>query len=148
MIRDLSADLPTLRTVFKDLTEARLATVDPDGGPHVAPAWFVWREDAIYLSTRRGGRSWLNGELDPRVSAILDRGRDWLDLSGVILEGRAQMLLATDPEMRSAMSDWHQKYRSLLTGDGFEHLARSIPDLGFLRLEPTHLESWDHRAPD
>jgi nitroimidazol reductase NimA-like FMN-containing flavoprotein (pyridoxamine 5'-phosphate oxidase superfamily) len=146
VIRDLSADLPALRSVFKDLTEARLATVDPDGGPHVAPAWFVWREDAIYLSTRRGGRSWLNGELDPRVSAILDRGRDWLDLSGVILEGRAEMLLATDPQMRSAMSDWHQKYRVLLTGEGFEHLARSIPDLGFLRLEPTHLESWDHRA--
>ncbi|MEX2275666.1 MAG: pyridoxamine 5'-phosphate oxidase family protein [Actinomycetota bacterium] len=147
MIQDLSADLHKLRTMFKDLTEARLATVDPDGGPHVAPAWFVWREDAIYLSTRRGGRSWLSGELDPRVSVILDRGRDWLNLSGVILEGRAQMLLATDPEMRSAMSDWHQKYRVLLTGDGFEHLARSIPDLGFLRLEPTHLESWDHRAP-
>ncbi|MEX2102029.1 MAG: pyridoxamine 5'-phosphate oxidase family protein [Actinomycetota bacterium] len=147
MIRDLSSDLPELRAAFKHHTEARVATVDPNGGPHVAPAWFVWREDALYLSARRGGRTWLNTELDPRLSVILDSGRDWTDLSGVILEGRADLLLASDEPMRTPISDWHQKYRVLLSGDGFEQLTRSIPDLGFLRLDPTHIESWDHRAP-
>lgn len=145
MIRDLSRDLPELRTSFKDLTEARVGTVDPDGAPHVAPAWFVWREDALYLSARRGGRTWLNAELEPRVSVILDRGRDWIDLAGVILEGSAELLLATDERMRAPMSDWHQKHRAFLSGEGFEHLTASIPDLGFIRLEPTHVESWDHR---
>ena len=146
MIRDLSSDLPELRAAFKDLTEARVGTVDPDGAPHVAPAWFVWREDALYLSARRGGRTWLNAELDPRLSVILDRGRDWIDLAGVILEGRADLLLASDEQMRAPMSDWYQKHRVLLSGEGFEHLTASIPDLGFLRVEPTHVESWDHRV--
>ena len=147
MIRDLSSDLPELRAAFKDLTEARVATVDPEGGPHVAPAWFVWREEAIYVSTRRGGRTWLNAELDPRISVIVDRGRDWLDLSGAILEGAAELLEASDEAMREPMSDWHQKYRVLLSGEGFEHLASTTPDLGFLRLDPVHVESWDHRTP-
>lgn len=145
MIRDVSNDLPDLRVTFKDVTEARVATVGPDGGPHVAPAWFVWREDAIFLSVQRGGRTWLNAELDPRVSVILDRGRDWIDLAGVVLEGRAELLATDDHAMRGPISDWHQKYRSLLTGDGFERLTRTIPDLGFLRLAPTHVRSWDHR---
>ena len=58
---------PTLRRTFSDLAGASLATVGPDGAPHVAPAWFVWREDAIYLSTRRGSRSWLNGARPARL---------------------------------------------------------------------------------
>ena len=75
---------PTLRRTFSDLVGASLATVGPDGAPHVAPVWFVWREEAVYLSTRRGRRSWLNAELDPRVSVVIDRGHEWAELSGVV----------------------------------------------------------------
>ena len=78
-----------LRRAFRDVPTARVATVGPGGAPHVAPVWFVWLEDAIYLSTREGGTTWLNAELDPRVAIVIDRGRDWAELAGVQLEGPA-----------------------------------------------------------
>lgn len=139
-------ELDSLRRTFRDLWEARVATAGPDGDPHVAPVWFVWREDALYLSTRRGSRTWLNAEIDPRLSVIVDRGRDWSDLAGVVVEGRATLLGAEDAALRGPMSDWHQKYRALLSGTGFERFASDVPDLGFLRLELDRVNSWDHRS--
>jgi general stress protein 26 len=136
---------PALRRAFRDIAESHVATVGPDGAPHAASVWFVWRDEAIYVSTRRGSRSWLNAELEPRVSVLIDRGHDWGELSGVILEGNVELLHAEHPSMRGPMSDWHQKYRSLLSGDGFERFARSIPELGFLRMVPDRFDTWDHR---
>ena len=134
------------RRAFGDTHALRVATSGPDGAPHVAPAWFVWREDAVFVSLRRGSRSWLNLELDPRVSLIIDRGHAWNELSGVILEGRVELLPAEHPALRAPMSEWHQKYRSLLPGPAFEDFARAVPDLGFLRLEPALVDAWDHRV--
>ena len=44
------------------------------------------------------------------------------------------------------MSAWHEKYRSLLAGDGFERFTEG-PGLGFLRVGPDASDAWDH-APD
>jgi hypothetical protein len=29
--------------------------------------------------------------------------------------------------------------------DGFEAFSRDVPSLGFLRIAPSRIESWDHR---
>jgi hypothetical protein len=136
------------RRSFADATTARVATVGPGGAPHVAPLWFVWREDAIYLSTRLGSATWRNAELDPRTAVVIDRGRDWSELAGVQIEGPADLLPAEHPDLRAPMSAWHEKYRTLLAGPGFERLAEDVPSLGFLRVEPLAVRTWDHaRSP-
>lgn len=137
-------DLADARRVFAASPTARVATIDDRGGPHVVPLWFVWREDAIYLSVRVGSATWRNAERDPRISVVLDVGRDWAELSGVILEGVAELLPIEHRLMRGAASAWHEKYRSMLGGDGFERMAAAIPELGFLRLEPSRVQTWDH----
>lgn len=133
-----------LRRAFRDLPAGRVATVGPGGAPHVAPVWFVWPGDAIYLSTRVGSTTWLNVEVDPRVAVLLDRGRDWTELAGAQIEGTAELLPVEDPDLRVPMSLWHEKYRTMLSGDGFERIAEDIPSLGFLRVAPVAIRSWDH----
>jgi len=135
-----------LRRAFADAPVARVATVGSGGAPHVAARWFVWRPEALYVSTRLGGTTWRNAEGDPRVAVVIDRGRDWVELAGVHLEGAADLLPAEHPDMREAMSAWHEKYRSLLSGAGFERLAADVVSLGFLRLDPSAVRTWDHRA--
>ena len=49
----------------------------------VVPLWFVWPEDAIYVSTDRGTRTWRNVSADPRVSLSVDLGRAWVEIAGV-----------------------------------------------------------------
>lgn len=135
------------RRTFADVPTARVATVGVAGAPHVAPVWFVWREDAIYLSTRSGGTTWRNAEADPRAAIVIDRGRDWFELAGVRVEGPVDLLPAEHPDMRGPMSAWHEKYRTFLAGSGFERFAEDVPALGFLRVEPLVVRSWDHASP-
>jgi hypothetical protein len=92
----------------------------------------VWLEEGLFISTRRGDASWENVVLDPRVSVVIDRGRDWAELTGVRVDGAAGAVAAEHPEIRGVMSAWHEKYRSMFSGDGFERLTRQVASLGFL----------------
>ena len=137
-----------LRRAFRDVPTARLATIGPRGTPHVAPMWFVWLPDAIYLSSAVGSTTWSNASRDPLVGLVIDRGRDWAELTGVQLEGTAELLRVDHPDMRSPMSSWHEKYRSMFAGDAFDRFTRAVPELGFLRVEIGQARAWDHGASD
>ncbi|MGZ8566413.1 MAG: pyridoxamine 5'-phosphate oxidase family protein [Actinomycetota bacterium] len=141
----MSEDTGWLRTAFRDTLQCRIGTVRPDGGPHVDVRWFVWLEDALWVATGMSDRTWEHANRDPRVSILIDRGRDWVELAGVRVEGVAEPMPAEHPDLREPMSAWHDKYRSLLTGEGFERLTTSVRSLGFRRVAPARIATWDHR---
>jgi PPOX class probable F420-dependent enzyme len=143
-MRVSNAGVAAARRMFASLSSAAVATVDPDGSPHVVPLWFVWPEEAIYLSTRRDGRTWANVGRDPRVAVTIDLGRSWVEIAGVEIRGRAEPLPAEHAQMRRAISAWHEKYRPLLAGDGFSRFAEEIAGLVFLRVVPDRVVAWDH----
>jgi hypothetical protein len=111
----------------------------------VSTRWFVWREDALYVATRMGDRTWEHGMRDPRVSIVIDRGRDWSEIAGIRVEGVTETLPAEHPDLRAPMSAWHEKYRTMLGGDAFERLTEAVQALGFLRVAPSRVDAWDHR---
>jgi len=137
-------ELDAVRRMFSGLPVVSVATVDPDGTPHVVPLWFVWPEDALYISTRREGRTWRNASADPRVAVTIDLGRSWTELAGAVLTGRAELLPAEQASMRRPISAWHEKYRSLLAGEGFTRFTEQVRQLGFLRVDPESVRTWDH----
>ncbi len=137
-------DLALARRMFSGLPVANVATLDADGWPHVVPLWFVWPEDAVYVSTRRGSRTWANARRDPRLTLTIDLGRAWTELAGVVIGGRAEVVNAEHPAMRKPISSWHEKYRSLLSGDGFAAFAETVEHLSFLRVVPDRFASGDH----
>ncbi|MEW6059266.1 MAG: pyridoxamine 5'-phosphate oxidase family protein [Actinomycetota bacterium] len=137
-------DLARARRMFGGLPVANVATVGPGGTPHVVPLWFVWTEDAIYVSTRQPSRTWSNANADRSVSLAIDLGRSWVEIAGIVVEGSAEPLAADHPSMRKPISAWHEKYRSLLAGDGFERFSEEVERLVFLRVVPERARSWDH----
>lgn len=141
----MTEDLEALRRAFRDAPACHIATSRADGGPHLATRWFVWREDGLWVSTRVGDTTWELASRDPRVSIVIDRGRDWVELAGVRIDGVAELFPAEHPDLRAPMSAWHEKYRTMLAGDGFERLTARVPELGFLHVSPARLDAWDHR---
>jgi nitroimidazol reductase NimA-like FMN-containing flavoprotein (pyridoxamine 5'-phosphate oxidase superfamily) len=137
-------DVGAARRMFAGLPVASVATVNADGSPHVVPLWFVWPEDAVYVSTRRPSRTWTNAGREPRVCVSIDVGRGWTELAGVSIVGRAEPMPAEHPGMRRPISAWHEKYRSLLSGDGFAGFAEQVTSLAFLRVVPDRIRAWDH----
>jgi len=140
----MTDDMDVLRRAFRDVPACRIGTVRPDGGPHVSTRWFVWREDGLWVSTRVGGTTWEHASRDPRVSIVIDRGTLWSEQSGLRVEGVAESMPAAHPDLREPMSAWHEKYRTMLVGDGFERLAARVPELGFLHVVPGRVDAWDH----
>jgi general stress protein 26 len=143
-MRVSNTDVGAARRMFASLSSAAVATVNRDGWPHVVPLWFVWPEDAIYVSTRREGRTWANAAGDPRVALSIDLGRAWVEIAGIEVRGRAELLPAEHADMRQPISGWHEKYRPLLAGDGFPRFADEVRGLGFLRVVPERIAAWDH----
>jgi hypothetical protein len=140
----LLQELPRARRSFAGLPATHVATTGPDGAPHVVPLWFVWRDDAVYVSSRRPSRTWLNLEIEPRAALSFDVGRTWAELAGITISGRAELRSVSDPSLRAVMSAWYEKYRSLLPGEGFQRLTEQVEDLGFAILRPEQLVSWNH----
>lgn len=74
---------------------AMLATVRPDGRPHVAPVWIVIDDDDTVVFTT--GASTVKGravQADPRVALCVDDDRP--PFGYVLVEGTAEV--STDPE--------------------------------------------------
>jgi PPOX class probable F420-dependent enzyme len=138
------AELGAARRMFASLPSAAVATTSADGSPHVVPLWFVWQEDAIFVSTRQGGRTWANVARDPRVAITIDLGRAWVEVAGVEILGLAEPVSAESAAMRKPISAWHEKYRPLLAGEGFARFAEEVRGLGFLRVVPDAVRAWDH----
>lgn len=53
-------------------TVARLATIAPDGYPHVTPIWFLWTADAFHFTSYRDRPHLDRIHADPRVGLVID----------------------------------------------------------------------------
>jgi PPOX class probable F420-dependent enzyme len=70
-----------------------VATVRPNGAPHLVPVWFVWDADCLYICISPTSRKARNLARNPRVAASLQDGRN-----AVIVEGTAVPVTADERE--------------------------------------------------
>jgi pyridoxamine 5'-phosphate oxidase-like protein len=137
-------NLGDARRTFQDVPQVHVGSILPDGAPHVVPLWFVWLEDAVFVTCRAGSRVSRNLQRDQRAVLSFDRGRDWLDQAGVLVHGRAEFLGQDHPSLQRALSAWFEKYRGALSGAGFAAYAEQVPNPLVFRVRPDRLASWDH----
>ncbi|MGH2441715.1 MAG: pyridoxamine 5'-phosphate oxidase family protein [Chloroflexota bacterium] len=117
--------------VQQRLEQARyfwLATVRPDGRPHVTPLWGVWLDSALFFDGPPFTRWARNLAAQPSVSVHLDDGNDV-----VILEGTVEDLTVDAELGNRIISAWSAKYGALQ------------PDPsggGILRVRPRSVRAW------
>ena len=78
----------------------KLATVRPDGRPHIAPVWFVLEGDILVFTT---GEATVKGRAlrrDPRVSLLVDD--ETPPFAYVLVEGKAEVSEDLDDMLRWA----------------------------------------------
>ncbi len=96
---------------------AKLATVRPDGRPHVAPVWFDLDGDDLVFSTHERSVKGRNLIGDPRLSICVDDEQP--PFAFVIVEGKAE--LSRDP---GALRAWAGRIGARYMGiDETDHLA-------------------------
>jgi hypothetical protein len=98
-----------------------LATVRPDGRPHLTPVWFAWHNGKVYACIEAGSVKARNISQNPRVSLALENGSQ-----PVIGEGVAVLLSPPWPEAVAAI--FKAKYDWDITADGqYDTLVEVTP---------------------
>lgn len=81
---------------------ARVATVRPDGRPHVAPVWYLWRDGALYFETAQDSVKARNLKHSPQLAITVDVTEGGMRLLYVILEGQATLIEERETAARLA----------------------------------------------
>lgn len=112
-----------------------LATVRPDGSPHVMPVWGVWHDTAVWFSSAGGSRKARNLRADDRCVVTTEDPRE-----PVVLEGRAE--LVTDPGALAAVLDLeNHKYGTAYTMDLLDPAVNAC-----FRVRPDRVFGLEERA--
>jgi hypothetical protein len=81
-----------INTFLDGVHIARVATVRPDGRPHIAPVWYIWEDNTFYFESEGRTVKVENLKRNPNIAIAVDITAGGLDLKYVILEGRAEFI--------------------------------------------------------
>ena len=131
----------------------RFATTGPDG-PHVAPVWFVWDGQAIWVYSLTRSQRWANVSRDPRVAVVVDDGHHYHELHGVEIEGQATVVgpvPRTGDEGPAELAEPERLMAAKYFGPASPTASGGGPDMthdgrhAWLRITPLKRVSWDFR---
>ncbi|WP_232664442.1 pyridoxamine 5'-phosphate oxidase family protein [Pseudonocardia sp. TRM90224] len=120
----------------------RVATVGR-GGPHATPLWYVWHGGALWMTSLSRSQRWADLQHDPRMAVVVDTGEDYLQLRGVELRGRVEVVGEVPrtgepcPELDGPEQAFADRYSGGVVGHDGRH--------AWLRLVPEKITSWDFR---
>src|SRR6201996_8835904 len=95
--------------IAKFVTSSRtgtLATIGPDGQPHLTAMWYGVVDGEIWLETKAKSQKAVNLKRDPRVSFLIEDGDTYDTLRGVSFEGTAEIVEDPDVSHRVGVSGW------------------------------------------
>src|SRR5262249_61915035 len=81
-----------------------LATVGPDGQPHLTAMWYAVVDGEIWLETKAKSQKAVNLKRDPRVSFLIEDGDTYDTLRGASVDGVAGIIDDPDVPLRSGVS--------------------------------------------
>ncbi len=136
---EVQAFLETSRT-------ATLATLGPDGMPHLVAMWFGLVDGRVYFETKARSQKALNLQRDPRLVFSVEAGETYDQLRGVSIEGTATLIEdPDDPEFWAAGVSVFERYQGPFTEEMRPFVAVMLAKRVVVRLEPRRVRSWDHR---
>lgn len=122
----------------------QVATNGPGGFPHLAAMWYVLRDGLIHFTTFARSQKIVNVRRDPRITAMLETGRAYEELRGLVVRGTAEL----DEDVRATadvMSLVARKYRGMpIPAETPEAALPAAAKRVVVRIRPERVYSWDH----
>ncbi|MCX6069183.1 MAG: pyridoxamine 5'-phosphate oxidase family protein [Chloroflexi bacterium] len=121
----------------------RLATASAEGQPHVIPVWFLWENNAIWISSYRSTRKIIDLESNSKCALVVDVDDAQGGLTAVMLEGRAELVSTPESAVKERIERVYTKYlgpQGLLEKDPQTWL--NSPENVLIKLTPTRVKAW------
>jgi PPOX class probable F420-dependent enzyme len=135
---------PELHRFLQEEKIVTVATIGPNGRPHLMPLWFVADEDVISAWTFAKSQKVRNLERNPQATLQVEAGKDYQELRGAMLECDVEIIRDTDEvaEIGAAVT---RRYTGAPAGEMPEMVRQQAPKRVGLVFRPTRVASWDHR---
>ena len=123
---------------------ATLASLGPDGHPHLVAMWFAVIDGDICFETKAKSQKAVNLRRDPRVSVLVEDGATYGDLRGVEIEGRAEVIDDPDFLWQIGVNVW-ERYNGPYTEEMKPFVEEMLNKRVAVRVKAERKRSWDHR---
>lgn len=121
-----------------------LASNDRHGYPHPVAMWYVVDPDgAILMTTFAKSQKAVNLRRDPRCSLLIESGRTYPELRGLLIRGRATLEANTE-KVLDLLERVHLKYNRTPATGLRDLLRRQASKRVLVRVTPERVSSWDH----
>jgi PPOX class probable F420-dependent enzyme len=122
----------------------QVASIGPDGTPHLVPMWFVTIDGRIAMWTYAKSQKARNLRRDPRLTCLAEAGDAYGELRGVSIAGRAE--LRDDRETVFAVGEaLYRRYQGDMTHETRKGVEAEAAKRIAVFVEPVRTTSWDHR---
>jgi PPOX class probable F420-dependent enzyme len=125
---------------------ATVASVGPDGMPHLVAMWYGVIGGAVYIETKSKSQKAVNLRRDPRMVFMVEAGHSYDTLRGVSLEGACTIIEEADgEEYWAAAVSVYERYTGPYTPDARPVVEFMMRKRIVVKLVPQRIRSWDHR---
>jgi PPOX class probable F420-dependent enzyme len=143
---------PEIAALLESAHKVQVATINPDGTPHLVTMFYVLTGGRITFWTYRTSQKARNLARDPRLACLVEDGEDYFELRGVQLTGTARCV----GDQAGVLDIGRRIAGGLGGGPGagagggpagalHEYVARAARKrVGFI-VDPERTVSWDHR---
>lgn len=130
---------------------ATMATIGPDGHPHLVAMWYGLLDGKVYFETKAKGQKVVNLRRNPKIAVMVEAGDTYDQLRGVSIEGIAQLIEDPEhPEYWAAAASVFERYNGPVSEGTRPFLEIMMNKRIVVRVDPDRVRSWDHRkiTPD
>jgi PPOX class probable F420-dependent enzyme len=122
-----------------------LSSIDGRGYPHSVPMWYAVRDGRFLMTTYAKSQKALNLRRNPRCCLLVETGREYAELRGVLVRGHAELTADVDAVL-DALGVIRAKHGLGGNAPGIAaamraHAAKRV----LITVVPEHVASWDHR---
>jgi PPOX class probable F420-dependent enzyme len=133
-----------VRAFVESSRTATMATVGPNGTPHLVAMWFGVIDGQIWFETKARSQKAVNLRRDPRITVMIEDGLTYDTLRGVSLEGTATIVDDPDALWAVGVSVW-ERYNGPYTDEVKPLVEFMLNKRVAVRVDVGRVRSWDHR---
>jgi PPOX class probable F420-dependent enzyme len=124
---------------LRDNRKCSLATIDPNGFPHIVAMNYRERGGIYYMTSYGKAQKVVNIRRDPKVGIMVESGGAYTELKGVMVRGECEII--EEPEIVAEVLTWLGEGRTTERPAG---AVRAAPKRVVLKITPHKIFTWDH----
>jgi len=140
-IRMTDAEVEEFLAVERTL---QVASIGPDGTPHLVTMWFTVIDGRIAMWTYGGSQKAANLRRDPRIVCLAEAGDTYGELRGVSITGRAEIHDDYDTVLAVGLRIYG-RYQPAMSDAGRAGVEAQAHKRVAVFVDPVRTASWDHR---